>query len=76
MNNDQKNGYKVTKDIKISDEIINEIELTSNLRMKRIRFGKYEYIDIRRYFNGYPMKKGIRLNQDDFEKLKKYIDKI
>lgn len=63
MNNNKNN-------INSNDEILKEFCIGKDLKIRKIKYGNKDYIDIRRYYNDYPMKKGIRLNETDFEKLK------
>ena len=54
----------------LSDELIKEFCIGKDLKIRKIRYGNKDYIDIRRYYKDFPMKKGIRLNEEDFEKVK------
>jgi hypothetical protein len=65
--NIQKNEKKET------DELLFEAKIGKDVKLRKIKYGNKEYYDIRRYYNDFPMKKGIRLNEEDFLKLKELI---
>ena len=61
-------SYKPEKEITIK-----EIELDNNIMLRLLEYEKKIYVDIRKYFKGYPTKKGIRIGYDTFKKLKSII---
>ena len=58
---------------KENDELLFEAKIGKDVKLRKIKYGNKEYYDIRRYYNDFPMKKGIRLNEEDFLKLKELI---
>ena len=82
-NNENKNDIKNLK-IKITNNglvsyrsdketTIKEIELDNNIILRLLEYEKKIYVDIRKYFKGYPTKKGIRIAYETFKKLKNII---
>lgn len=66
-------GKKYT--YKIDDEKeLQKIEIDKNLVLRVIEFGGKKLIDIRRYYKGFPTKRGVRFNYEVFETLKKIIE--
>jgi hypothetical protein len=66
-------GKKYT--YKIDDEKeLQKIEIDKNLVLRVIEFGGKKLIDIRRYYKGFPTKRGVRFNYEIFETLKKIIE--
>ena len=69
----KKNEYK------FNDKTICSIQLDGNIKVALIENEKGVYVDIRKFFNEYPKKKGIRIEAKVFksviESLKSELDK-
>lgn len=60
---------------KIDDEKeFQKVEIEKNLVLRVLEFNGKKLIDIRRYYKGFPTKKGVRFSYDVFETLKKILD--
>ncbi len=68
------------KDYDLNDKIIISVQLDKNIKVSLIENEKGQYVDIRKYYNEYPTKKGIRIDAVTFksviESLKDDLDKI
>ena len=64
----------------LTDKIICSIQLDKNIKVSMIENEKGQYVDIRKYFNDFPTKKGIRIEvhtfKDVIESLKEELEKI
>lgn len=58
------------------DEVLDEIKIGKEIKLRKIKYGNKTYYDLRRYYKDFPMKKGIRVNEDDFNEIKKIINNI
>jgi len=67
-------------DYDLNDKIIISVQLDKNIKVSLIENEKGQYVDIRKYYNEYPTKKGIRIEAHTFktviESLKDDLDKI
>lgn len=60
---------------KIEDEKeLQKVEIDKNLVFRVLEFGGKKLIDIRRYYKGFPTKRGVRFNYEIFETLKKIVE--
>ena len=64
----------------LNDKSICSIQLDKNIKVALIENEKGQYVDIRKYYNEYPTKKGIRIEASVFktvvESLKDELDNI
>lgn len=69
----KKNEYK------LNDKNICSIQLDGNIKVALLENEKGVFVDIRRFFNEYPTKKGVRIDVKTFktviESLKQELDK-
>ena len=67
-------GKKYT--YKIDDETeLKKIELDKNIVVRILDFNGKKLVDLRKYYKGFPTKRGIRLDYDTFETLIEIIKK-
>ena len=66
-------GKKYVYKIEDEKEIL-KAELEKNLVLRIIEFNGKKMIDIRKYYKGYPTKKGVRFDYTTYETLKKIIE--
>lgn len=66
-------GKKYVYKIEDEKELI-KVELEKNLVLRIIEFNGKKMIDIRKYYKGYPTKKGVRFEYGTYETLKKIIE--
>lgn len=60
---------------KIEDEKeLQKIEIDKNIVMRVIEIGDKKLIDLRRYYKGFPTKRGIRFDYKIFNTLKEIIE--
>ena len=59
--------FEIKKD-KNSDDLLKEFNINKKLKVRIIKYGNRNYIDVRKYFGSYPSKKGIRLS------IRNYLD--
>lgn len=68
------------RDYDLNDKRIMSIQLDKNIKVCLIENEKGQYVDIRKYYNDFPTKKGIRIDahvfKDVTESLKEELDKI
>lgn len=55
-----KKTYKPTIVYKVDETELKKIELEKNVYMRIIQVNDEKYIDIRKYYKGYPTRRGIR----------------
>ena len=64
----------------LNDRNICSIQLDKNIKVSLIENEKGQYVDIRKYYNDFPTKKGIRIEarifKDVIEALKEELDNI
>ena len=53
---------------------LKKIEVDKNIILRVILANDDTYIDIRKYYKGYPTKKGIRFKRKIYDSIKKIID--
>ena len=53
---------------------LKKIEVDKNIILRVIAANDDTYIDIRKYYKGYPTKKGIRFKRKIYDSIKKIID--
>lgn len=67
-------GKKYT--YKIEDETeLKKVELDKNIVMRIIDFNGKKLVDLRKYYKGFPTKRGVRFDYDVFETLMEIIKK-
>ena len=67
-------GKKYT--YKIEDETeLKKVELDKNIVMRIIDFNGKKLVDLRKYYKGFPTKRGVRFDYDTFETLIEIIKK-
>ena len=67
-------GKKYT--YKIEDETeLKKVELDKNIVMRIIDFNGKKLVDLRKYYKGFPTKRGVRFDYDVFETLIEIIKK-
>lgn len=60
---------------KLEDEKeLQKVEIDKNIVLRVIEMGDKKMIDIRRYYKGFPTKKGIRFDYKIFNTLKEIIE--
>lgn len=60
---------------KIEDEKeLQKVEIDKNIVLRVIEMGDKKLIDIRRYYKGFPTKRGIRFDYNVFDTLKEIIE--
>lgn len=60
---------------KLEDEKeLQKVEIDKNIVLRVIEMGDKKLIDIRRYYKGFPTKKGIRFDYKVFDTLKEIIE--
>lgn len=68
------------KEYDLNDKNICSVQLDKNIKVALIENEKGKYVDIRKYYNEYPTKKGIRIEASVFktvvESLKDELDNI
>ena len=68
------------KDYDLNDKIIISIQLDKNIKVSLIENEKGQYVDIRKYYNEFPTKKGIRIEahvfKDVIESLKDELNNL
>lgn len=55
------------------DEEIKKIELEKDIVLRMIKNENNIYIDIRKFYKGYPTKKGIRITKKIFDSIKEIL---
>jgi hypothetical protein len=72
----QKNDFIGKKYVyKIEDEKeLQKVEIDKNIILRVIEIGDKKMIDIRRYYKGYPTKRGIRFDYRAFNTLKEILE--
>lgn len=67
-------GKKYT--YKIEDETeLKKVELDKNIVMRIIDLNGKKLVDLRKYYKGFPTKRGVRIDYDTFETLMEIIKK-
>lgn len=59
---------------KVEEAEIKKVEIEKNMFLRIIQTSDDKYIDIRKYYKGYPTKKGIRFKTKIFNLIKKIIE--
>lgn len=57
----------------IEDEEIKKIELEKDIVLRMIKNENNIYVDIRKFYKGYPTKKGIRITKQIFDSIKEIL---
>ena len=74
--NDEKSTKKKTKkEYDIDDTIIRDITLAGDIHVRLLSNTNGYFVDIRKYFNGFPTKKGIRMLATKFSIAANYLKK-
>lgn len=55
------------KEYDLNDKIISTIQLDKNIKILLLENEKGSYVDIRKYYNDFPTKKGIRIETHTFK---------
>ena len=58
----------------LTDKITCSIQLDKNIKVSMIENEKGQYVDIRKYFNDFPTKKGIRIEVHTFKDVIKSLE--
>ena len=66
-------GKKYTYKIDDEKELL-KVEIDKNLVLRVIEFADKKMVDIRKYYKGFPTKRGVRFNYDIFETIKKIME--
>lgn len=66
LNLDDNKKLKKKKEYTLDDTIIREIYLGGNINMQLLSNINGYFVDIRKYFNGYPTRRGIRMLASKF----------
>ncbi|MBP3917315.1 hypothetical protein [Clostridium sp.] len=64
---------KKKKTYDIEDTVIREITLTGDIRVKLISNINGYFVDVRKYYKGYPTKRGIRMLASKFNAAADYL---
>ena len=75
LNDDKKIKKKTKKEYDIDDTIIRDITLSGDIHVRLISNTNGYFVDIRKYFNGFPTKKGIRMLATKFNIASNYLKK-
>lgn len=59
---------------RVEEAEIKKVEIEKNIFLRIIQTSDDKYIDIRKYYKGYPTKKGIRFKTKIFNLIKKIIE--
>ncbi len=80
INLSQNQTLNKKREYDLNDRNICSVKLDKNIRVSLIENEKGQYVDIRKYYNDFPTKKGIRLEvhvfKDVIESLKDDLDNI
>lgn len=63
---DSKKGHKGKKEYDLDDTVIRDITLAGDIHVQLISNTNGYFVDIRKFFKGYPTKKGIRMLASKF----------
>lgn len=72
---EEKDKKKVKKEYDIDDTIIRDITLSGDIHVRLLSNTNGYFVDIRKYFNGFPTKKGIRMLATKFSIAANYLKK-
>ena len=72
--NDEKDKKK-KKEYDIDDTVLRDITLNGDIHVRLISNTNGYFVDLRKYFNGYPTKKGIRILATKFNIAANYLKK-
>lgn len=73
---DDKENIKPKLIYKFEETELAKMEIEKNIYLRVVDDGNRKYVDIRRFYKGYPTKKGIRFNLATFKAIKKVIEKV
>ena len=72
---DKSNGLGKKYVYKIEDEQeLQKLEIDKNIVLRVLNVADKKMIDIRRYYKGYPTKKGIRFSYETYNMIKKLVE--
>lgn len=57
----------------LEDVEIKKVEVDKDIVIRLVDTSGYQFIDIRKYYKGYPTKRGIRIRKDKFNAVKKIL---
>lgn len=60
----------------IEETELRKIEVSPNIFLRVIKTSENTYVDIRKYYKGYPTKRGIRFKLDVFDSIKDILSDI
>ena len=66
---------KIKRGYDIDDTIIRDITLSGDVHVRLISNTNGYFVDVRKYFNGFPTKKGIRILASKFSSAANYLKK-
>ena len=72
---EEKDKKKAKKEYDIDDTIIRDITLSGDIHVRLLSNTNGYFVDIRKYFNGFPTKKGIRMLATKFSIAANYLRK-
>ena len=75
INLDDDKDKKKKKEYDIDDTVIRDITLSGDIHVRLISNANGYFVDLRKYFNGYPTKKGIRILATKFNIAASYLRK-
>lgn len=75
INLDDDKNKKKKKEYDIDDTIIRDITLSGDIHVRLISNANGYFVDLRKYFNGYPTRKGIRILATKFNIAAGYLRK-
>ena len=67
---------KKKREYDLNDRLIMTIKTENNLRASIIENDKGKFVDIRKYYNDYPTKKGVRMDCALFKQVAEKLNKI
>lgn len=58
---------------RIEEQELKKIEVEKNIFLRVIRYQNKRFIDIRKFYKGYPTKRGVRIPNESFKVIMKFI---
>ena len=74
LRNNKLIGKKVEKKYDLNDEELKVITLDNDIVIKLISNNRGVFVDVRKYYKGYPTKKGIRVIASRFREVARILD--
>lgn len=57
----------------VEETEVKKIEVEKDIIIRLLDSGSFQFVDIRKYYKGYPTKRGIRIRKDRFDAVRKVI---